>query len=428
MKTGYKRSMGHNYLLLQNDENYSNSADSYQMRTFLENQITGLLPCEIQKVNGEEVFYYDITGCQNIVHLFEKDKFKKQDLEKLFLSVAQTTEVLEEYLLERNKMLFSPTYVYQNMESGNYQFIWFVYSQKTFETEFRSLTEYLLPKIDHEDKAAVAVGYGVYRISMEEYMDIKGMRQQIFLEHETVQGKKTEQKTYEYEEKSGNEEERQKILDEFYEEESEETTSWRMILSIASVILFLASLYLFRRNWYVLLAEGIFLLIVALGAGIWYLGYHRKKKRANTIKKVSKITEDITQDEFYEECHEEWSEKEEQKKINSTENMTVILDNRAGSGAYLRCLDDAAEKIYLIEKETLLIGMRREAVDIWLNFPTVSRLHAKIIHREDGDYLVDLNSRNGTLLNGEYLNPEEEYCLENKSMISFAQVRFVYIK
>ena len=40
--------------------------------------------------------------------------------------------------------------------------------------------------------------------------------------------------------------------------------------------------------------------------------------------------------------------------------------------------------------------------------------------------MVDLNSRNGTLLNGRYLNPEEEYLLEDGSTLVFAESRFVY--
>lgn len=65
-------------------------------------------------------------------------------------------------------------------------------------------------------------------------------------------------------------------------------------------------------------------------------------------------------------------------------------------------------------------------MDIWLNVATISRIHAKIVRKTEGDFLIDLNSRNGTLLNGRYINPEEEYLLEDKSIIVFAESRFCY--
>ena len=73
-----------------------------------------------------------------------------------------------------------------------------------------------------------------------------------------------------------------------------------------------------------------------------------------------------------------------------------------------------------------VIGKKKDCVDIWLNVATISRIHAKIVRKTEGDFLIDLNSRNGTLLNGRYINPEEEYLLEDKSIIDFAESRFCY--
>ncbi len=60
MEVSYKRSMSCSYLVLQEpDEEFQNT---YQTHILLENQIVGLCSCKIQKIDGKEFFYYEITG------------------------------------------------------------------------------------------------------------------------------------------------------------------------------------------------------------------------------------------------------------------------------------------------------------------------------------------------------------------------------
>ena len=68
------------------------------------------------------------------------------------------------------------------------------------------------------------------------------------------------------------------------------------------------------------------------------------------------------------------------------------------------------------------------AADAVIELPTVSRIHAKIRKREGEYYLTDLNSRNGTSVNGKILKGDEEYCLQDQDQIDFAQARYVFLK
>src|SRR5262245_9346244 len=54
-------------------------------------------------------------------------------------------------------------------------------------------------------------------------------------------------------------------------------------------------------------------------------------------------------------------------------------------------------------RDVLLLG-RDKACDIVLMEDTVSRKHARIVRSGDGSYLEDLQSRNGTFLNGRRVN------------------------
>ena len=68
MEVSYKRNRGFSYLILSEDSQMA--GPHYQKAIFLENAIPGLLSCKIQRLNGEESFCYDITGCQSLKNLY----------------------------------------------------------------------------------------------------------------------------------------------------------------------------------------------------------------------------------------------------------------------------------------------------------------------------------------------------------------------
>ena len=83
--------------------------------------------------------------------------------------------------------------------------------------------------------------------------------------------------------------------------------------------------------------------------------------------------------------------------------------------------------IYLNEDLTV-IGKLVNAADAVINLPTVSRVHAKIRRRDGEYYLTDLNSRNGTAVNGQILMPDTDYCLKDQDEVDFAQARYIFLK
>ena len=83
--------------------------------------------------------------------------------------------------------------------------------------------------------------------------------------------------------------------------------------------------------------------------------------------------------------------------------------------------------IYL-EQELTVIGKLENAADAVIDDPTVSRIHAKIRKQEEEYYLSDLNSRNGTTVNGHLLTGNEQWCLSSQDEVDFASARYVFVK
>ena len=420
MEISYKRSMNDNYMVIGGGE--IRKRDSYQTRMLLENQIQSLLPCKLQKVNGEELFYYGITGCQSLKNLFENRKFDRIELENLFISVLKIMENLDEYLLNRDYLLLQPSCIFRGKENKEYYFVWCPVSEADIEQEFRQLTEYILPKIDHTDKEAVTLGYGIYKESTEPGMRMDILKEQVYVQKEESVSHEWESGIQDEEER---EQERQKILDDFYrDEDREEKQSAGKIGILVSTIIG-AGIFWAVRNLRVM--DSIYLWAVVIGSvlvlggvigGIYFWKYQHSKKEKAFDEKIE-VKDDIQEKNFQTENFIKESEGET--------GSTALLQEKETSFAYLEELDQANPERYFLEKEITIIGKWKENVDIWLNIPTVSRLHAKIIRKGQKDVLVDINSRNGTILNNLWLNPEQEYDLQSDDIIIFAQKKFRYV-
>ncbi len=79
------------------------------------------------------------------------------------------------------------------------------------------------------------------------------------------------------------------------------------------------------------------------------------------------------------------------------------------------------------ENDVYTIG-RVDRNDIVLVDYTISKSHARIFLREEGYYLVDNKSKNGTSLNGTALIPYREYAIKEKDIVIFGRIGFVFIR
>ncbi len=129
------------------------------------------------------------------------------------------------------------------------------------------------------------------------------------------------------------------------------------------------------------------------------------------------------------EKHGKKNEEQENRKMHSLMELegheedlfgkTELLTSPEDEGrAYLIPIDPIDLPLIPIERGSTLIGKLSAAADVILPYRTVSRLHAKLVSTEEGDYLLDLNSRNGTTVNGVPLMGETKKRSWRMEMIS----------
>ena len=123
--------------------------------------------------------------------------------------------------------------------------------------------------------------------------------------------------------------------------------------------------------------------------------------------------------------YSEINSKEEDKDLPPLYGKTELLGNAQPhiSPQLIPLSTHTADPIPL-NKELVLIGKLSQAVDGIIDSPAVSRIHAKIKKSETGYYIGDLNSRNGTFVNGRPIAGEDEIKLTSGDEVTFADITY----
>ena len=80
----------------------------------------------------------------------------------------------------------------------------------------------------------------------------------------------------------------------------------------------------------------------------------------------------------------------------------------------------------LLYREETRIGKEGRQADVCIDRDVISRVHAKILRREEEYFLMDLDSTNGTYINGKRLGGDGMEKLQQGDRISFADLEYIF--
>ena len=503
MYAEYKRDVSHNYLILREEEKVNTA--SYQVRMLTGNVIPSILKCRLQGLDGNLLFYYDITSRQSLASFYEQRKFHRKDLHMLFCGFIRVMEEMAEFLMNTDQLLLCPEYIFLDIEKREVKFCCLPDYHHPIQEQFRELTEYLLPRLDHEDSQAVSMGYGVYRKAMETGFQLEHIKEAIYQNREVTEksndrestqnqeqkppennldsmdnfGEKIQEKAdvshllkTDVENKTSKRKKGKKKEESDFQKSSNEWTGALICVSTAAVlIIFLILRYLGYLPG--IPAEAIFggaIILLALAAFLSWTAEKKKQKKQMSAEWRQKVKREL--DDTYESSSEkrrterssedlyeadsvqekmpertgetgtnrlensqnvyrETVQQNENYETEKTENYgeTVVLSAGQTEGPASLVSREPGElaTIYL-DRDLMVIGKMENAADAVISLPTVSRIHAKIRKVDEEYYLSDLNSRNGTSVNGRLLKTGEEYKLQDEDQVEFAQARYIFLK
>lgn len=360
----------------------------------LHRKLTGVLPVEKVYVDGGGQYWYNISGKQSLDTYCRVKSIGMDLIEQLIISICSLMERLEWNLIESNCLMLDPELIFVNSSSLEFLFTLYPGGNHRIEQEFQQLMEYLMKKTDHQDVQAVKVVYQIYEQTLVDGYAISDVRSCLIRKSRP---EKTERIASDKTERQKKEEEpvcippvaKEKRLFKRGEKKGRREKEKVDIKSSSRIQV-------------------------------------NKKETVLRLLRQKFVEWGILQEDSREPKNVIYPDKGEEIEENTQPviHPTVCLMNVTGQirGQLLYIGNEGLSDIVL-EDGTTYIGYGADA-DICINKETISQLHARIDRSEDGVYIQDLNSTNGTYVNEQLLAYKERRKLTGSDVVRFADVGY----
>lgn len=462
LKVSYHREMKKNYLMIEG-EAFGNQR--FETKMLIGNTIDGLLKFRIRKTDGISQFCYEITSKQPLKRLLETRSIGAEQIKKLLLGIVRTLTGMEEYLLSEEQMILDPEFIYVDPEDFSPGLCLIPGRKGDFPKEFSNLLQELLDKVDHQDKEAVIMIYGLYRESLKENYGMDNLLNWLVkTECPNMDNVKKEEESEIIEENIPRSEilkapERKVMKQELHFPLKEIIVCGMMMPCICGGLWLLKG----PRIVYSLLTQRIWLVacgcIFSIAGMIFFIGRWRKAKEPMGMIPLYGRDGDekpkipgryspgriLPEGEQHDLCYEKndhsgkmqnspwkmvFSEEEKEEVIETEEDKedshTILLWSKEPEAARRLVCEDGKSEPITIAYFPFLIGKQTNLADYTLSRETVSRIHVRIDQTESGYCLTDLNSTNGTSVNGKRLENNETVNLSVGDQVGIADINFSF--
>lgn len=128
----------------------------------LHNQITGLLPLQLQYIDNRSVYFYSIQGKIPLPELLGQQRADYSLIRRIYGDILEVWQKAPEYFLEECHFVLEVSMLYWNVRRRSLEICYFPGYTVSMEEQLERLSQYLLKKIDHRDKQCVTFLYGMY--------------------------------------------------------------------------------------------------------------------------------------------------------------------------------------------------------------------------------------------------------------------------
>lgn len=452
MEITYRRELKHNYLIIIPEEAFY---DSYEIRMMASNCIDGLLKFHVKQVDNRKSYYYEITSRQPLTRILEYQSLGAGELRCLITGIVRTLERIETYLLQEGQILLEPEFIYVEPEYFTVHLCLVPGRQRIFPEEMTALLQYLLGKVNHQDKECVVMAYGLYQESLKEnygmgdLLRLTGLDQAADMRKGQAEERDTEENQWpEERENNGGTEFMRPVSRKKMEARSESEWKDKRVLfqSVLTFCMVFAGVPVLcwllygerglKHYWPLMagmdIATAVFLAVRTIAPGLREANQEEqhffKRENKNRYGEAKKHYEwQMVFQEEPETDHDIPVSGNPEVNLRNEECNTVLLteQEQPSNSRYLRSLEPGVPDI-IISYVPFIIGKQEGLADYVLFRDTVSRLHVKI-DREGKEYrITDLNSTNGTMVGGRLLEMNETVMLLPGEEVYIANIGFIF--
>ncbi len=371
----YERGVNKSYMKIP-----TQAEGSLDEELMLHTTIEGLVSVEKSYIGTAGQYWYNISGLQALDAYCRVEAVDYAFFEKLILRLCEQVERLEWNLIDSNCLVLDPELVFVTHGGEDIYFVIYPYNRGTLFEEMTVLMEFVLSKLKHEDKEAVQSAYKIYEMCLSESFSLKSLKEQILAKRM----EKMRQESAALEVEITEETEMQS-----YEQEA--TPRGEIV-----------------------------------GTGLWaYINLLLKYKDA-VLEEIQsyrdKISSRMEKKDAFLTVYPEEAAAEENPAISY--HPTICLSEaKPKAKGILLCEAHGQYPDFTLDKTAQIIG-KNPKVQHQLNRETISQFHARIDYEEGGYYIEDLNSTNGTGVNGVSLKYKEKLMLNTGDSVEFADVKY----
>lgn len=372
---------GKTYLLLKK------TADTFEEQMIQRTKPLGVLP--MVRSERTDTYKYEVTGKKSLSMTFERVPMNAEQIESVLQGILDVLGRGREYLLTEDNFILSPEHIYLRIPEYEVTLCYYPEYGVPFAEQLGKLFEVLLNRVDYREEKAIAMVYALYMQLQEPDMNL-----------ERIRDKLREQAERPVPEFVRQQEPLQRIpegMDLNGVNMSTAATQGRRIRPATEEAEPAGREKRTRKK-----------------GGLW----ERFRKEMEGIRGSQNEkgvgTYMPTAVPCVRESVSEWDPKYTRVlSVKKTEIGPAMISQRNGETVFLT-------------KFPFYVGSLSGYMDYVIPQDTVSRFHAKFIKQGNRVLLLDLNSTNGTKVNGRVLEVQEQASLANGDRIVFADAEFVF--
>jgi len=463
----FERTMDKTFMIIK--ELKENSKDAYEYKMIRSNVMSCILSMELQHINDTTYYYYDITSLLSLKEIYCNKLLGYSDVITYIKGMIEALVSSKKYLLKEENFIIIPETIYYSAKEEKIKLAYMIGHEIPMKEQLGSLMEIILKYIDYKDERAIVLTYNLYLACKEDTCTYEHLLQLLNKENAhptTSQGDNAYSHEKESEEgkipvrnrveeiiKVHQDDEVRKsrkisnkisskmippVIEERIEEEMEvleydkKVYLWLAVLIIGS---FAVSFFLFQTSLFKIKLRDTYdiakvscyfflLLSVDIYVGSKVFGW---KQKIVTIKPAYRYV-DTRSEEKQQLTHHE--SIEDMREVDITECLTVNEEeytqvlNSMECEARLIPIEDNNVDTILLNKFPFSIGKKNLKADYVLDYKVISRVHAKIVKAEGGYFIMDLQSTNGTFVNGTRIESLHMVVVHQGDRISFADLHY----
>ena len=435
-KFSYIQDGGKNYL-----KSEEISKVDYITGMLIHNEIQAFVPARFKSLNAENYICYNMNGLIPISQSLELNKLNSERVEGFLRSIIRVYKSMEEFMLPFDRLIVNETYIYENYNTKN-EFYW-IYGNNITDDKFSELFERMLDRVDYKDDRAVKIMYSMYQVAKDSeeilngeisgnsilkikdkaeeilsspYQSLDARAKELIRRENEFPGVKTELKQetdytkvpeynncYENADSMAKryrrdlESKRSKVKPEKIEVKKPEIKKTKSNIPESDKKLDIKSKL--KKVWN-------------------YLNSDIGSKSENEEENFAVVEEEPSYN-----IREVHSRIPEHKEVS--DNPTTLLTGAmVKGGVYCLKSEEMNEDNILLTEFPFFIGKSGEKTNHRIEDSTVSRFHARIDKEEDDLWLTDLNSTNGTFLNGIRMLPYDRVKVDKGDSIVISRKRY----